>query len=150
MGERGAAVTRRSAAAAVVEGAGAMTLFRLLPSYANSWFLLAVFFSASAPPAFGGVWTSRAEDAIDKCLSIASGWFAFNDSPRIVGNTKQLAQRPITAVDLGNAKGPLRIVSHLPTVRRIKQDRDGGVGRSPVGVLLREAHKLICDATQRI
>src|SRR6267143_2206413 len=64
MGERGAAVTRHSAAAAVVEVAGAMTLFRLLPSYANSWFLLAVFFSASAPPAFGGVWTLRAEGAL--------------------------------------------------------------------------------------
>src|SRR5947207_3042172 len=58
MDERGAAGMRGSVATGVGEGAAAVTPFGLLPSYANSWFLLAVFFFGSAFPAFCGVWIS--------------------------------------------------------------------------------------------
>ena len=91
-----------------------------------------------------------AEDAVDKRLAVASRWFAFNYQAGIVSDAKEFAQRPIAAVDLRNFKRPMRIVGHVPAVRRVQQKRHRRVSRAAVGMLLREAHELIRDAAQRV
>src|SRR6185295_2417672 len=75
---------------------------------------------------------------------------AFNYEPRIVRNTKQLAQRPITSIDLRHFKRPLRVIRHLKPVRRIEQKSDRRVRRTTLRMLISETHKLISDAAERI
>src|ERR1041385_8224467 len=90
------------------------------------------------------------KDARHECLSLAAGRLAFAYSSGVISSAEQLAQCAIAAIDLRNFERPMRIIRHLPAVRRIEQERDRRVRRAAIGMLLSKMHKLFSDAPERI
>src|SRR5829696_1444564 len=56
----------------------------------------------------------------------------------------------IATIDLRHFEGPVWIVSHLESMRRIEQESHGRVRRPTLGMFFREAHKLVRDPSERI
>src|SRR3989440_6146255 len=90
------------------------------------------------------------EDAGHKCLSFTTRRLAFANWSKIVGRAEQLAQRAVAAIDLRNLERPLRIISHFPAMRRIKQESYRCVRLAAIGMLPGKAHELVRDAPERI
>src|SRR5258706_3449651 len=90
------------------------------------------------------------EDSRHKGLALAAGRLALAHRSGIESRAEQLAQRAIAAIDLRNFEWPLRIVSHIPTVCRVKQEGDRRIRRAGIGMLLGKMDKLFSDAAQRI